>query len=186
VEALAGAPPTRAHASAAAQDDKSRALGPVPWLCEHRKPSSYRRTPCRSPPPSVQARWGGIFGPGSVDEARDRPLTGAGCYNCPEWACSTAVSAGDSSRKVPSCGNARSGRDEFRESFARQAHGNPEPSRQYTGGRCRDYLRAARPTTPGTPCRGDSVRIVGLKRDALNDRHEPPAPSCTSSARVKR
>jgi len=44
---------------------------------------------------------------------------------------------------VPSRGNARSERDEFRETFGlTRAHGNPEPSRRCTGGRCRDYLRA--------------------------------------------
>jgi hypothetical protein len=46
---------------------------------------------------------------------------------------------------VPSRGNARSGRDEFRGTFElphRASHGNPEPSRRYTGGRCRDYLGA--------------------------------------------
>src|SRR5258708_16680362 len=51
---------------------------------------------------------------------------------------------------VPSRGNARSGRDEFRETFERlSAHGNPEPSRRYTGGRCRDYLGARVPLMTG-------------------------------------
>ena len=67
------------------------------------------------------------------------------------WACSTAVSAGDSSEKVPVRGNAYSGRDEFRGTFERRsaAHGNPEPSRRYTAGRCRDYLRASVPLMTG-------------------------------------
>jgi hypothetical protein len=81
------------------------------------------------------------------------------------WACSTAVSAGDSSIMVPSRGNARSGRDEFRETFephaCMSAHGNPEPSRRGTVGRCRDYLRA---------------------RSALNNRQEHPAPTRTQCA----
>jgi hypothetical protein len=33
-------------------------------------------------------------------------------------------------------------RDEFRETAAIKVGGNPEPSHRYTGGRCRDYLRA--------------------------------------------
>src|SRR5271168_4248913 len=57
---------------------------------------------------------------------------------------------------VPSHRKVRSGRDEFRETSPAQADGNPEPSRRYTAGRCRDYLSA-------------SV--------ALNDRLERPAPS---------
>ena len=68
------------------------------------------------------------------------------------------VRAGDSSVMVPSHRKVRSGRDEFREpspASLRVADGNPEPSRRYTAGRCRDYLSA-------------SV--------ALNDRLERPAP----------
>lgn len=77
----------------------------------------------------------------------------------PGWACSTAVSAGDSSIMVPSRGNARSGRDEFRETFERpSAHGNPEPSRRYTGGRCRDYLWAKGPLITGTSIPHPHVR----------------------------
>jgi hypothetical protein len=34
-------------------------------------------------------------------------------------------------------------RDEFRETLTGEADGNPEPSRRYTAGRCRDYLRAS-------------------------------------------
>jgi hypothetical protein len=49
------------------------------------------------------------------------PPHAAAWYNPPGWACSTAVSAGDSSIMVPSRGNARSGRDEFRETFERVA-----------------------------------------------------------------
>jgi len=67
---------------------------------------------------------------------------------------------------VPSCGNARSGRDEFRGTFElphRASHGNPEPSRRYTGGRCRDYLGAGH-ADPTRKCRLDT-------RDALHDRH---------------
>src|SRR6202021_2489459 len=56
---------------------------------------------------------------------------------------------------VPSHRKVRSGRDEFRETLTARADGNPEPSRRYTAGRCRDYLSA-------------SV--------ALNDRLERPAP----------
>jgi len=59
---------------------------------------------------------------------------------------------------VPSHRKVRSGRDEFREPSPASrcaADGNPEPSRRYTAGRCRDYLSA-------------SV--------ALNDRLERPAP----------
>src|SRR6202011_3361923 len=63
--------------------------------------------------------------------------------------------AGDSSIMVPSHRKVRSGRDEFRETLTARADGNPEPSRRYTAGRCRDYLSA-------------SV--------ALNDRLERPAP----------
>ena len=81
------------------------------------------------------------------------------------WACSTAVSAGDSSRRCL--------RAETREVDGMNSgkpsglapHGNPEPSRRYTGGRCRDYLRAL---------------------SALDNRLEHPAPSRTASARVKR
>src|SRR6185437_6481051 len=65
-----------------------------------------------------------------------------------------------------SCGNARSGRDEFRGTFElphRASHGNPEPSRRYTGGRCRDYLGAGH-ADPTRKCRLDA-------RDALHDRH---------------
>ena len=59
------------------------------------------------------------------------------------WACSTMVSAGDSSIKVRSRCKPRNERDEFRETCRSLAtHGNPEPSRRYTAGRCRDYLRA--------------------------------------------
>src|ERR1700723_1347654 len=65
------------------------------------------------------------------------------------------VRAGDSSIMVPSHRKVRSGRDEFRETSPSTADGNPEPSRRYTAGRCRDYLSA-------------SV--------ALNDRLERPAP----------
>ena len=87
------------------------------------------------------------------------------CYNLKGWACSTAVSAGDSSKKVPSRGNTRSGRDEFRGTFephaCMRAHGNPEPSRRGIVGRCRDYLRA---------------------RSALNNRQEHPAPTRTKCA----
>src|SRR5450755_4824105 len=57
---------------------------------------------------------------------------------------------------VPSHRKVRSGRDEFRETLTAKADGNPEPSRRYTAGRCRDYLSA-------------SV--------ALNDRLERPAPA---------
>jgi hypothetical protein len=49
----------------------------------------------------------------------------------------------------------------------RESHGNPEPSRRYTGGRCRDYLRAGRPT--------DGPDYLS----ALNNRLEHPAPSRT-------
>src|SRR5207302_10973896 len=62
--------------------------------------------------------------------------------------------------EVPSRGNARSGRDEFRETFGIISHGNPEPSRRYTGGRCRDYLMAPVPLMTGlehpAPTRADS------------------------------
>src|SRR5271163_3862936 len=56
---------------------------------------------------------------------------------------------------VPSHRKVRSGRDEFRETSTARAAGNPEPSRRYTAGRCRDYLSA---------------------EVALNDRLERPAP----------
>src|SRR5450631_1466163 len=56
---------------------------------------------------------------------------------------------------VPSHRKVRSGRDEFRETLTVEADGNPEPSRRYTAGRCRDYLSAT---------------------VALNDRLERPAP----------
>jgi hypothetical protein len=56
---------------------------------------------------------------------------------------------------VPSHRKVRSGRDEFRETLTVGADGNPEPSRRYTAGRCRDYLSA---------------------EGALNNRHERPAP----------
>src|SRR3984957_4559205 len=65
------------------------------------------------------------------------------------------VRAGDSSTMVPSHRRVRSGREEFRETLTVRADGNPEPSRRYTAGRCRDYLSAA---------------------VALNDRLERPAP----------
>ena len=65
------------------------------------------------------------------------------------------VRAGDSSTMVPSHRKVRSGRDEFRETLTVHADGNPEPSRRYTAGRCRDYLSAT---------------------VALNDRLERPAP----------
>ena len=76
------------------------------------------------------------------------------------WACSTAVSAGDSSIKVPSRGNARSGRDEFRETFGLPcaAHGNPEPSRAV-------HRRKVQRLPEGS--------------SALNDRLEHPAPTRT-------
>ena len=65
------------------------------------------------------------------------------------WACSTAVSAGDSSmrclraetREVDGTNSGKPSEDRF--------HGNPEPSRRYTGGRCRDYLRARAPLITG-------------------------------------
>jgi hypothetical protein len=57
-------------------------------------------------------------------------------------------------------------RDEFRETAAAAAHrldgGNPEPSRRYTAGRCRDYLGA--------------VRAPIARTIALDDRLERPAP----------
>src|SRR5580658_402042 len=56
---------------------------------------------------------------------------------------------------VPSHRKVRSGRDEFRETSPARADGDPEPSRRYTAGRCRDYLSAT---------------------VALNDRLERPAP----------
>jgi hypothetical protein len=67
----------------------------------------------------------------------------------PVGACSTAVSAGDSSMRCL--------RAETREVDGMNSgkpsgvgfHGNPEPSRRYTGGRCRDYLRARAPLITG-------------------------------------
>jgi len=43
-------------------------------------------------------------------------------------------------------------RDEFREPAATRQRigGNPEPSRRYTAGRCRDYLRATAPFITGS------------------------------------
>ncbi len=47
---------------------------------------------------------------------------------------------------VPAHREVRSGRDEFRETLTAlpqaTADGDPEPSRRYTAGRCRDYLSA--------------------------------------------
>src|ERR1700736_4069117 len=64
---------------------------------------------------------------------------------------------------VPSRGNARSGRDEFRETFERlSAHGNPEPSRRYTGGRCRDYLGARVPLMTGMSIPHPHAWALGL------------------------
>src|ERR1700683_1972875 len=71
------------------------------------------------------------------------------------------VRAGDSSIMVPSQRKLRSGRDEFRETSELLADGNPEPSRRYTAGRCRDYLSA------------------GV---ALNNRLERPAPTILRGA----
>ena len=49
------------------------------------------------------------------------------------------VRAGDSSNGDTASRGAAEKRDEFRETF-RKSDGNPEPSRRYTAGRCRDYL----------------------------------------------
>src|SRR5690606_20966129 len=64
------------------------------------------------------------------------------------WACSTAVSAGDSSQRclrgvIRGVDGMNSGNP------SGSADGNPEPSRRYTAGRCRDYLRAAVPLMTG-------------------------------------
>lgn len=121
--------------------------------------SSRRPAPGGATPAAAGNRWldAGAAGqaallPGHRDDcppvlARRRPLLGT---IRPGWACSTAVSAGDSSingafaRKRAKWtgwiqGNLR----------APGAHGNPEPSRRYTGGRCRDYLGAAVPLMTG-------------------------------------
>ena len=50
------------------------------------------------------------------------------------------VRAGDSSDRCVCAERHKVERDEFRETVAASADGNPEPSRQYTAGRCRDYL----------------------------------------------
>ena len=122
------------------------------------------------------------------------------CTIAPGWACSTAVSAGDSSSKVPSRGNARSGRDEFRETFGRlPSHGNPEPSRRCTGGRCRDYLRAesvlndrrraSRTHTHGQ-CAGEEIVHSRRKRrgqvNPLVVGSNPTGPRLTNSAPQQR
>ena len=51
------------------------------------------------------------------------------------------VRAGDSSKRCVCAERHKVERDEFRETVAALADGNPEPSRRYTAGRCRDYLR---------------------------------------------
>jgi hypothetical protein len=48
----------------------------------------------------------------------------------------------------------------------RDAHGNPEPSRRYTAGRCRDYLRAR--GVAGSGRKSEAPLMTGI---------EPPAPS---------
>jgi hypothetical protein len=60
------------------------------------------------------------------------------------WACSTMVSAGDSSTKRCLRGESREvdGMNSGNPS-GRATDGNPEPSRRCIAGRCRDYLRAA-------------------------------------------
>jgi hypothetical protein len=58
---------------------------------------------------------------------------------------------------VPSRRKPRSGRDEFREPFRSATDGNPEPSRRYIAGRCRDYLRAAAQTPRAPLMTGKSV-----------------------------
>lgn len=40
------------------------------------------------------------------------------------------------------------------------AVGNPEPSRRYTGGRCRDYRRGGAPLITGTSARPEREEIV--------------------------
>ena len=60
-------------------------------------------------------------------------------------------------------GNAHSGRDEFRGTFGLRigaTHGNPEPSRRYTAGRCRDYLRASAPLMTGRSIPHPHARIA--------------------------
>ena len=59
------------------------------------------------------------------------------------WACSTAVSAGDSSKRCLR-GESREvdGMNSGNPSGLR-TDGNPEPSRRYIAGRCRDYLRTS-------------------------------------------
>ena len=74
-------------------------------------------------------------------------------------ACSSVVRAGDSSfsERCPGVERCRvDGTNSGKPSSASAADGNPEPSRRYTAGRCRDYLRAS---------------------SALDDRQERPAPS---------
>ena len=53
------------------------------------------------------------------------------------------VRAGDSSKRCICAERHKVERDEFRETVAALADGNPEPSRRYTAGRCRDYLRTS-------------------------------------------
>ena len=53
------------------------------------------------------------------------------------------VRAGDSSNRCVCVERHKVERDEFRETVAASADGNPEPSRRYTAGRCRDYLRTS-------------------------------------------
>src|SRR5882672_12302594 len=86
-----------------------------------------------------------------------RRRRGAGVTIAASGPVAQLVRAGDSSERCLRGDEPRSGRDEFREtgvgapaSIAAQPQiaaceriGNPEPSRRYTAGRCRDYLRAS-------------------------------------------
>jgi len=72
-----------------------------------------------------------------------------GCYNQRDWACSTAVSAGDSSTRCLRAETREVDGMNSGKPAERSFHGNPEPSRRYTGGRCRDYLRARAPLMTG-------------------------------------
>src|SRR5690349_10195689 len=81
------------------------------------------------------------------------------------------------------------------------SHGNPEPSRRYTGGRCRDYLRARVPLMTGwsiphpharraTTCAGEEIVHSRRKlRGTVNPLvvgSNPTGPNPTRFAGVRR
>jgi hypothetical protein len=68
---------------------------------------------------------------------------------------------------------------EFRETYSPiEGHGNPEPSRRYTAGRCRDYRRGIAPLMTGKSAHGETQEIV---------RHSPErgSNSCQSNVDLR-